>query len=139
MQVSISSITISPRTPGHLHKKFAPTLGLFHPSFCRGGGGFVGIAPKGREFVYKRIFHVWNFHHDGKNWRLTTLSGLFGVYLGFICCSEILCFKRKLFDLKIEPKLKHENDCSEQRLRMRNSLIDRHLILRVLSKICLHK
>ena len=25
--------------PGDLHQKFAPTLGLLHPSFSRGGGG----------------------------------------------------------------------------------------------------
>ena len=53
--------------------------------------------------------------------------------LGFICCSEILCFKRKLFNFKTEPKLKNENDFSDQRLRMRNSLIVRHLILENLS------
>ena len=49
MQVSISSITIPPRTPGDLHQNFAPTL---HPSFFPGGGGFVGIASEGRAFVY---------------------------------------------------------------------------------------
>ena len=75
--------------------------------------------------------HFWNFHYNGKNWRLTTLWGLF-VALKF-------CFKRKLFNLKIEPKLKNENDFSYQRLRMPNSLIVRHLILRVLWKICLYK
>ena len=36
-QVLISSITIPPRTPGDLHQKFAPTLGLLHPSFALGG------------------------------------------------------------------------------------------------------
>ena len=38
----------------------------------------------------------------------------------------------KVLNLKIEPKLKNENDFSDQRLRMRNRLIARHLILRVL-------
>ena len=97
-----------PVHPRGLDQKFSSTLGLLHPSFSPGGGGgrgFVGIA-----------HHFWNFHYNGKNWRLTTL-------LGFICCSEILCFKTKLFSLKIEPKLKNENDFSDQRLRMRNSLI----------------
>ena len=37
MQVSISSITIPPRTPKDL-QKFAPTLGLLYPSFCPGAG-----------------------------------------------------------------------------------------------------
>ena len=38
----------------------------------------------------------------------------FGVYL----LPEILCFKGKLFNLKIEPKLENENDFSDRRLRM---------------------
>ena len=37
-----------PRTPGDLHQKFAPTLGLLHPSFCPGagicGGSFRGAG-----------------------------------------------------------------------------------------------
>ena len=76
--------------------------------------------------------HFWNFHYNGKNWRLTTLWGLF-VALKFYVLKE------KLFNLKIEPKLKNENDFSDQRLRMRNSLIVGHLILKVLWKICLYK
>ena len=47
-----------PRTPGDLHQKFAPNLGLLHLSFCPGGGagrGFVGVAPEARAFVYKRF------------------------------------------------------------------------------------
>ena len=31
-----------PRAPGDLHQKFAPTLGLLHPSFCPGGGHLLG-------------------------------------------------------------------------------------------------
>ena len=34
MQVSVSSITIPPRTPGDLHQKFVPTLGLLHRFIC---------------------------------------------------------------------------------------------------------
>ena len=59
-QVSISSITIPLRIPGDLHQKFDPTLGLLHPSFCR-GGGFVGIAPEGQVFVYKRFLPFLEF------------------------------------------------------------------------------
>ena len=40
-----------PRTPGDLHRKFAPTPGLLHPNFCPGGRGFVGVGPEGRAFV----------------------------------------------------------------------------------------
>ena len=60
--------------PGICTKKFAPTLGLLHPSFCP--GGFVGAAPKGQAFVYKLCLLFLKFHHNGKNWRLTTLWGL---------------------------------------------------------------
>ena len=42
MQISISFITVPPRTPGDLHQKFAPNLGLLHPSFCPGGGDLLG-------------------------------------------------------------------------------------------------
>ena len=76
--------------------------------------------------------YFWNFNYNGKNWRLTTLWDLF-VALKFYV------FKRKLFNLKIEPNLKNENDFSDERLRMRNNLIVRHLLLRVLWKICLYK
>ena len=61
MQVSVSSITIPPRTPGDLHQKFAPTLGLLHPSFCPGGRGFVGAAPEEWAFVYKRCLPFLKF------------------------------------------------------------------------------
>ena len=67
--------------PGDLHQKFAPTLGLLHPSFCSGGGrGFVGVAPKGRAFVYKRFLPISKF---SLLWQeLVTDSTL-----GFVCCS----------------------------------------------------
>ena len=49
------AITIpSPRTLGDLHQKFAPILGLLHPSFCP-GPGFVGVALEGWAFVCKRF------------------------------------------------------------------------------------
>ena len=69
------AITIPlPRTPGNLHQKFAPTLGLLHPSFCP--GGFVGAAPERWAFVYKRCLPFSNFHYNGKFLQLTTLWGL---------------------------------------------------------------
>ena len=62
MQVSIFAITIPPRTPGDVRQEFAPTLGLLHPSFCPGGGGgFVGVAPEGWVFVYKRCLPFLEF------------------------------------------------------------------------------
>ena len=48
-------------------------------------------------------------------------------------------FLKKIIQSYIEPKPKNENDFSDQRLRMRNSLIVRHLIFGVLWKICLYK
>ena len=48
-------------------------------------------------------------------------------------------FKKKIIQSWIEPKLENENDVSDQRLRMGNSLIVKHLIMRVLWKICLYK
>ena len=134
LQVSISSITIPPLTPGDFHHKFAPTLGFLHPSFCPGGGDLLGQLPRGGHLSIKDFCHFWNFHDNGKNWRLATDNTL-----AFICCSEILCLRRKLLNLKIEPKLKNENDYSDQRLSMRNCLTVGHLILRVLWKICLYK
>ena len=44
MQLAIFAITTSPRArahPGDLHQKFAPSLGLLHPSFFWGGGGHL--------------------------------------------------------------------------------------------------
>ena len=49
-----------PCTPGDLHQKFAPTLGLLHPSFCP-GRRFVGAAPEGRAFVYKQCLPFLEF------------------------------------------------------------------------------
>ena len=53
MQVSISSITIPPHSPGDLQQKLVPTLGLLHPSCCPGGGDLLGSSARGRAFVYK--------------------------------------------------------------------------------------
>ena len=58
--------------------KICPHPGAFlHPSFCPGRRRFVGVAPKGQAFVYKQFLPLLNFHYNGKNWQLTTLSGLF--------------------------------------------------------------
>ena len=86
IQVSISSITIPPRTYGDLPKPW----GFCILAFAQ-GQGFVGIAPEGGHLSLNDFCHFWNFHYNGKNWRLTTLWGLF-VALKF-------CFKRKLFNL----------------------------------------
>ena len=68
------------RIPGDLHKKFASTLVLLHPSFCQGAGReFVGVVPKGRAFSTKLFLPFLEFHHYGINRRLTTLWGLFVV------------------------------------------------------------
>ena len=89
MQVSISSITIPPHAPGDLHQKFAPTLGLLHPSLCLGGEGvdLLGKLPRGGHLSIKDFSHFWNFHYNYKNWRLTTLWGLF-VALKFYVLKE---------------------------------------------------
>ena len=61
----------SPRAPPGICIKNLPPLWRFCP-----GGGFVGVVPKGRAFSINDFCHFWNFHHYGRNWRLTTLSGL---------------------------------------------------------------
>ena len=62
------------------------------------------------------FYHFWNFHYNGKKWQLRTLWGLF-VALKFYM------LLKKIIQSYIEPKPKNENDFSDQRLRMRNSLI----------------
>ena len=111
-----------PRTPEDLHQKFAPTLALLNPKFC----------PRGGHLSIKYFCHFWNFHYNG----ITSDRQHFGVYL---LLWNFICFKKKIIQHLIEPKLKNENDFFYRRLRMRNSLIVRHLILRVLWKICLYK
>ena len=77
MQVSISSITIpASRISGDLHKKFAPTLGLLHPSFCPEGRGLLEQLPRGGHLSINSVCHFWNFRYYGRNWQLTTLWGL---------------------------------------------------------------
>ena len=67
-----------PCTPRDLPKKFLLTLTLLHHSFCPGGGReFVEVVPKGQAFSINDVCHFWNFNHHGRNWRLTTLWGLF--------------------------------------------------------------
>ena len=128
MQVSISSITIPPaRTSGDLHQKFAPTRGLWHPSFCLGGGGdLLGQLPRGGHLSYKRCLP---FSYNGKNWRLTTLWGL-------LVALKFFTFLKKIIQSKIEPKLIF---LIKDRLRMRNSLIVRNLILGIIWRIGLYK
>ena len=60
MQVSISSITIPPRTPGICTKNLSPPWGFCILAFAR-GWGFVGIAPEGRAFVCKRFLPFVEF------------------------------------------------------------------------------
>ena len=87
MQLSIFASTIPPRTSRDLHQKFAPTLGLLHPSFCLGGRDLLGQLPSGGHLSVNDVCHFWNFHYNGKNWRLTTLWALF-VALKFYVLKE---------------------------------------------------
>ena len=41
-------------TPGDLHRKFTPTLGLLHPNFCLGVGNCC-CRSRGQAFLYKRL------------------------------------------------------------------------------------
>ena len=65
------------RTPGICIKNLPPLWRFRILAFARGGGGFVGVVPEGRAFSINNFCHFWNFHHYGRNWRLTTLWGLF--------------------------------------------------------------
>ena len=62
MQVSISSITIPPCTPG-----------ICIQAFVGGGGEFVGAAPEGRAFVYKvtmfAIFEIFIIMARIEDWQ----------------------------------------------------------------------
>ena len=49
-----------PRTPGDLHRKFAPTLGFCILIFVR-GRGFLGLGPEGRAFIYERLLSMNDF------------------------------------------------------------------------------
>ena len=130
MQVSISSITIPRAPPGICTKNLLPPYGFCILAFARGGGrAYVGVAPEGQAFVHTRFLPFLEFSE------LATDSTL-----GFICCSEILYVLKQIIQPYIEPKLKNENDFSDQILRMRNSLIVRHLILEVHSgkSVCIN-
>ena len=102
MQVSISSITIPPLTPRDLHQKFAPTLGLLHQCFCVGGGGgdLLGQLLRGGHLSINNVCHFWNFHYNGKTWRLTTLWGL-------LVALKFYTFFKKIIQSQTEPKLKN--------------------------------
>ena len=99
MQVSISSITIPLCTHGDLHQKFAPALGLWHPSFCPVGGHLLGQLPRGGHLSINDFCHFWNFHYNGKNWRLTGLWGLF-------VALKVYTFLKQIIQTWTEPKLK---------------------------------
>ena len=74
--------------------------------------------------------HFWDFHYNGKNWRLTALWGLF-------VALKVYTFLKQIIQTWIERKLKKIEMIFliKDRLKMRNSLIVRHLILGVLWKI----
>ena len=47
-----------PEHPEDLHQKFAPTLGLLHPSFCPGeGGDLSGQLPMGGHLSINDVCH----------------------------------------------------------------------------------
>ena len=50
-------------------------------------------------FVYKQFLPFWNFHYNGKNWRLTALWGLFVALKAYT-------FLKQIIQAWIEPKLK---------------------------------
>ena len=89
-----------------MHQNFAPTLGLCILPFAR-SRRFVRIAPERGHFSINHFCHFWNFHYNGKNWRLTTLWDLF-IDLKFYM------FLKKIIQSQIEPKPKNENDFSDQ-------------------------
>ena len=60
--------------PGIGTKNLPPPWGFCIIAFAR-ERGFVGAAPEGRAFLYKRCLPFWNFHYDARNWRLITLWG----------------------------------------------------------------
>ena len=88
MQVSISSITIPPRTPGICTKNLPPPWGFCILAFAPGGGGNCWDSSRGAGICLLTISAIfWIFHYNGKNWRLTTLWGLF-VALKFYVLKE---------------------------------------------------
>ena len=73
-----------PRTPGDLHQKFAPNMGLFHLNFCPRAGIFWGKSRGGGGGHLWNFCHFWNFHCYPQE--LATHNTLrFN-----ICCTEIL-------------------------------------------------
>ena len=67
-QVSISSITIPPRTPGIYTKHLPPPWGFCIQAFARGGGDLLGQLPRGGHLSINDVCHISNFHYNGKNW-----------------------------------------------------------------------
>ena len=89
MQVSISSITIPRAPPEICTKHLPPPWGFCILAFARGGGGgdLLGLLLRGGHLSVNDFCYFWNFHYNGKNWRLTTLWGLF-VSLKFYVLKE---------------------------------------------------
>ena len=93
MQVSISSITIPPTHPRRFAPKFAPTLGLLHPSFCPWGSGICqGSSREAGISLYKRCLPFLTF---SLYWQELTTDNT----LGFPCCSEILYVLQKNYSI----------------------------------------
>ena len=93
--VSKNSLAISfinnhpPRAhSGICTKNLPPPWGFCIQAFAWGGGGFVGEAPEGWAFVWNDVCHFWNFHYNGKNWRLTQHFGVYLLLWNFICSSK---------------------------------------------------
>ena len=45
-------------------------------SFYPGGGGLLKQLPRGGHLSINDARYFWNFHYNGRNWRLTTPWGL---------------------------------------------------------------
>ena len=96
------------RTPGDLHQKFAPAVGLLHPNFCPVGGDLLRQLLRGGHLSINDVCHFRNFHYNGKNWRLSTLWGL-------LVALKFYTFLKKIIQSQMEPKLKNLNHFSHQR------------------------
>ena len=60
---------------GFAPKFLPPPWGFCILAFAQ-GWGYVGIAlSRGGHLSTNDFYHFWNFHYNGKNWRLTTLWG----------------------------------------------------------------
>ena len=78
-----------PMHPRGFAQNFAPTLGLLHPSFCPGTEICWDSSFEGRLSI-NDFYHFWNFHYNGKNWRLTTLWGGFVALKFYMFLNKII-------------------------------------------------